>query len=285
MLNLDLHWNAMHTLYHAVEHMYWSESQDDARDGHSYNHDEHTVEWRNERGRLCFALADYTRLPVVYSLKFALLHLIQAAELILKAYVQRTEPEAVFQKPGSKRTINLRKALDFTVEHNPTLLSRSDIALLLEAKDLRDRVEHYEFGVEERGLRGICADFLGVCSLLAQALLAISIADAFSWDYLRDKPDKVADYLSTVLNSGSSTGLQAARRSGELWTSSNPDHPVFLCLNCGARAVSVDRGICMGCGAAGDEEIVGLMEDLEAAGRKVMALQKLLDPSAKSFRA
>ncbi len=285
MPTLDLRRNAMHTLYHAVEHMYWAESEDDAKKGRSYDHDEHTVEWVSEQGHLCFPLLDYTRLPAAYSLKFALLHLIQAAELLLKAYVEQCEPTAVFVKPGSRWTIDLKTALNFTVQRNPTLLSQSDIALLLEAKDLRNAVEHHQFGFAEAKLRLICADFLAICALLAQALLSISIADAFSWDYLRDEPDKVAQYLSTVLSKASDAGRRAVRRSGELWACSNPEQAVFLCLTCGARAVSAERGICMGCGAEGDEEFVGLLEDFEAFERKVIELQRLMDPSTKAFPA
>lgn len=143
----------------------------------------------------------------------------------------------------------------------------------------------HQFGFAEAKLRLICADFLAICALLAQALLSISIADAFSWDYLRDEPDKVAQYLSTVLSKASDAGRRAVRRSGELWACSNPEQAVFLCLACGARAVSAERGICMGCGAEGDEEFVGLVEDFEAFERKVIELQRLMGPSTKAFPA
>ena len=275
-IKLNLRQNAVHSLYHAVEHLYWSEAQSDAREGRSYNHDEHTVEWRNEQGHQCFYLADFTRLPAVYSLKFALLHLIQAAELLLKAFVEKCDPNALFVKPGSRRTIDLRTALNFAVDRNPMLLSRPDYALLLEAKDIRNEIEHYEFAFEESRLRRICADFLAICALLAQALMSLNIADAFYWDCLRDEPDKVAEYMSEILSRASESGRAAAKRSGELWASSNPQQPVFLCLNCGARAVSTERGLCMGCGAEGDGELVALLEEFEGVERRVTELQALV---------
>ena len=71
VIKLNLRQNAVHTLYHAVEHLYWSESDTDAKEGRSFNYDEHTVEWRNETGNVCFALSDFNRLPAVYNLKFA----------------------------------------------------------------------------------------------------------------------------------------------------------------------------------------------------------------------
>jgi len=103
VIKLDLRQNAMHTLYHAVEHLYWSESDTDAKEGRSFDHDEHMVQWRNDGGHLCFPLSDFTRLPAAFNLKFAALHLIQAAELLLKAYVEHCEPAALFVKAGSLR--------------------------------------------------------------------------------------------------------------------------------------------------------------------------------------
>jgi hypothetical protein len=275
MIKLNLRENALHTLYHAVEHLHRSQADGLREDGRAFDHDDHSVEWRNEHGDLCFVVPEFTRLPSVYNLKFALLHLIQASELLLKSYVEQCEPTAIFVRLGSRKTIDLRTALAFTIERNPALLTRAEYALLLEAKSFRNAVEHYQFALEERQFRTLCTDFLAICLLLAQALLTVNIADAFSWDYLRDRPDEVASYLSTVLAQISETGRGSAKHSGELWASENPSHPVFRCLNCGARAVSGERGVCMGCGADGDEELVTILEDFAASQRRIVELQRL----------
>jgi hypothetical protein len=279
MIRLNLRQNALHTLHHAVEHLYWSEAESGGDGGRSFDHEEHTVEWRSEHGHLCFTIPDFTRLPPVYGLKFALLHLIQAAELLLKAYVEQCEPTAVFIKAGSGRTIDLRTALKFVAERNPTLLSPNEYALLLEAKDLRSMIEHYQFGGEEARLRSVCTDFLAICVLFAQALLSVNVIDAFSWDHLHDRPDKVGQYLSGTLDRLSERGRQTARRSGAAWIAANPQSPVFLCLHCGARAVSTERGVCMGCGAEGDEDMVALLEEFKATEHRLVELQRRLDPS------
>jgi len=162
------------------------------------------------------------------------------------------------------------------VERNPNLLSRAQYALLLEAKDLRNAIEHYEFGFEENRCRTLCTDFLAICVLTAQALLSVNIADAFSsWDYLREGADSIAEYLASVLDKVSEAGRQAARKAGELWVAANPKEPVFLCLSCGARAVSIERGACMGCGAEGDGDLVALLEDFAATARRLADLQAL----------
>ncbi len=274
MLKLDLRQNALHTLHHAVEHLQWSEDTS-RRDERSFDHDDRSVSWKDQKGHLCFAVPEFTRLPSGYNLKFSVLHLIQASELLLKSYVEQCDPAALFVRPGSTKTINLQQALEFTIKRNPTLLTPAEVALLLEAKRFRNAIEHYRFEMSE-DLRAICVDFLAVCMLLAQALLLINIADVFSWDYLCNEPDKVADYLTSILAQISERGRCSARKTGELWVSENPSQPVFLCLNCGARAVSRDRGVCMGCGSEGDEEIVELLEDFETAEMELAELQKRL---------
>jgi hypothetical protein len=52
----------------------------------------------------------------------------------------------------------------------------------------------------------------------------------------------------------------------------NPSQ-VFLCPNCGVRAVSRDRGVYMVCGSEGDQEIVGMLEDFEAVVTELAKLQ------------
>ncbi len=277
MIKLNLRQNALHTLHHAVEHLHWSEVETPQKRGRSFNRDDHSVQWTTENGHLCSVAPDFTRLPLVYNLKFALLHLIQASELLLKSYVQQCEPTALFVRAGSRKTINLQTALNFTIERNPTLLAPGEVALLLEAKDFRNAIEHYEFDLGDKDLRTLCVDFLAICALLSQSLLSINIADAFSWDSVRDEPDEVAGYLSTILTSISETGRRPGRRAGELWVADNVSDRVFLCLNCGARAVSADRGICMGCGAEGDEDLVTLLEDFKTTILRTTELRKRLD--------
>ena len=44
IIRLNLRQNAIHTLHHAVEHLYWSDS-DDRKEGRHFDHDEHMVSW------------------------------------------------------------------------------------------------------------------------------------------------------------------------------------------------------------------------------------------------
>ena len=149
----------------------------------------------------------------------------------------------------------------------------------MQARAFRNEIEHYQIEISDSDFRSLSVDFLAICMLIAQALLSINVADAFSWDYSHAGPDEVANYLSIALARVSDTGRGAARRAGESWVSRNPSDPVFLCLSCGARAVSRDRGLCMGCGAEGDEEIVAMLEDFSASELGIAYLRRRLGRS------
>jgi len=276
MPKLSLRQNALHTLHHAIEHLQWSEKQADGDRKRKFDEDDQSVSWR-EGSSLCFVVPEFTRLPAEYNLKFAVLHLIQASELLLKSYIEQQQPAAVFVCPGSKRTIGLHEALKFTTSKNPKLFTQAERALLLQAKDLRNSVEHYQIEFNEAHLRLLCIDFVAICMLISQELLSINIVEAFSWDSIKNEPDPVGDYLSSLSSELSATGKAAARKTALLWVGENTDEPVFLCLNCGARAVTCDRGVCMGCGAEGDEELVSLLQEFEGAVKTAVALEKRAD--------
>ena len=277
MVKLNLRQNALHTLYHAVEHLYLSAQEDDGwLRGASFDHDTHDVTWTSKEGHLCFGgpVHGFTSPPAVYNLKFALLHLIHGSELLLKAYIEQIDPKALF-RADTKYTVSLKEALTFVVGHNPKLLLPQEVALLLQAKDLRNTVEHYKFSFGDDHLRARCIDFLGLCVYISQSLLSINLVEAFSWDCLRGGPDSVGDCLASVLRQAPEIGRRSARRAGELWAAQNPSHDVFLCLNCGARSVSVESGTCMGCGVEGDQDVVTLIEEFDSVVKMIRDLEAL----------
>lgn len=267
-LKLSILQNAMHTLHHAIEHL-GKAGVEQKRDeqGRHWDEDDHTVSWRNEHGHLCFMPLNFGRLPHVFELKFALLHLVQAAELLLKAYVQKCDPDSILVQPGSKKTIQFRAALDYTLERNPTLFSRDQIDLLRETKNFRNAIEHHEFVLDDAALRSRCIDFLAVCALISQSLLSVNLVEEFSWDGLGDQPDKAVEHLGTVLLSASYIGGSAARKAGELFVAANPGMHFNRCWSCGAKAVSSNSALCMGCGAEEIEELSGLGDWLEVEAR------------------
>ena len=84
------------------------------------------------------------------------------------------------------------------------------------------------------------------------------------------------------MGESSGIGKGATQKAASSWTSRNANEPVFLCLNCGSKAVTRDRGVCMGCGVEGDEEIVTLLHEFETA---VKALAEIENADGSQFSA
>jgi ribosomal protein L37E len=110
--------------------------------------------------------------------------------------------------------------------------------------------------------------------LVSQKLLSINIVELFSYDAIQNKTDVVGEYLSSLMAETSKVGKGAAQKAGASWTGKNANEPVFLCLSCGSRAVTRDRGVCIGCGVEGDEEIVTLLHEFEKAETALAELQR-----------
>ncbi len=261
MIKLNLRQNGLHTLHHAIEHLYLAQAKNCEND-RTFDDDSHSVEWRDEKGRLSFNVSKFSRLPAKYNFKFALLHLIQSSELLLKAYIETIDPAALYDPPESKRTISLRNAIKFIQAKDPSLLSPEDLELLLQAKDLRNRIEHFEIIFSADSLNKICADYLALNHFFAQSLLSINLVECFSWDYLADKADCVGDYLGHALSKSTDRGILTLQKTGRNWLARNPNEKAYLCLNCGSKAVS-SQNICMACGAEGDEDTSTLIEELQ----------------------
>jgi hypothetical protein len=279
MMKLTLEQNALHSLHHAIEIMYMADSEEDKNFDRSFDDETHMVEWQ-EDGKLSFGLAEFTPPPAIYKLKFALLHLIQSAELILKAYIADIDPQAIFEpnnKPHKKpQTIKLKAALKFIKKHKPNLFLEDESALLQLAKNYRDNMEHYEFTFPKSKIKQLCVDFLALCAFLTQNLLSKNIHELFDYDALHDRTDPISGFLPSVLDGTSSLGRTSLVRIGMMWGDKNSSEKVFLCISCKKKTVSVGRDICMGCGTQGDEQGSRLMEELEEAtvqfqkGRKNM---------------
>lgn len=260
MLKLNLLQNALHSLHHGIEHMMTADSDDHT--SRLFHDQDHSVEWREDASKISFTVPDFTPPPNRYELKFALLHLIQSIELLLKAFVYKINPDAVWKDSNRSKTIGLYASIKFVRRYFPDLLTKEDESFILQLKDVRNYIEHYEFKWDFEKTRSNCIDCIYLCSLIAQSLHSINIIDAFSWDYFRDKEGEASQYLSTISYGLSEHGKRIANRVGMRWVDSNQTEHAFLCINCGARAVSPNHGdICLGCGADNDENISALFDD------------------------
>lgn len=264
MLKLDIKQNALHSLHHAIKLIY-SASLEKNINGRFFNDDDHFVEW-HESGKRSFSLADYTPLPPKYDLKFALLHLVQTAELILKAYISNVNPNAIFvQKKNIKteKTINTYDALKFIETHKPNFLSPDEKELLENIRNIRNKIEHYKFEFDESQLKQKCIDFLALCMYLLQNLLSVNVLEIFDYDALRDKPDPISDFLQHILSGASPLGQISLKNTAIFWAENNRYQTPLFCLVCKTRTVSVEKEICMGCGTPSTREISKLLEELD----------------------
>lgn len=262
MVRSSIKQNALHTLHHALEHLAWSKQLEHFAEGREFDHEVQTAHGRTPEGHVWFSTQEFTRPPASYNLKFALQHLIQSAELLLKARIAELDRSFLFVDPGSKRTIGFYAALRVLAERGEVSLSPQQAALVVQARDLRNAIEHFEFGFAENELRVLCSDFLAVCVLFAQQLHSINLVDAFAWDSLRDRPDPAMDYLEEALSNLGQAGRISAEAAAAAWRSENSFARLLVCLNCGAKGLG-EQEYCVVCGAQGDTEASEAVEDLE----------------------
>lgn len=282
MLKLNIKQNALHSLHHAIGLIHAASSDDDFR-GRVFNDDDHFVEWY-EDGRLQFSLSDYTPLPPTYSLKFVLLHLIQAVELVLKAYIADIDPQAIFiHKKGviTNKTIGMYDALKFIEMHKPGLLSDAEKVLLGKVKDLRNNVEHHEFEFGKLALKQMCIDFLALSAYLTQSLLSINLLEIFDYDALRDRTDPVSGFLQHVLSGSSILGKVSLTNTGRLWAEKKQNKETYLCMYCNERSLSAEREVCMGCGVESTVAESIEFEKFEALTKRYIELKNKIDNSQR----
>ncbi len=82
MIKLNLRQNALHSLYHAIEHLGMVEDCPEPTD-RLFDPDTDSIEWRGKDGATIFYCGNFVRPPPTYNYKFAILHLIQGLELLV----------------------------------------------------------------------------------------------------------------------------------------------------------------------------------------------------------
>jgi hypothetical protein len=265
MIRLNLIENGYHSLYHAVEHLEMAESFGVWENDKDWNGFVTRAEWKNGKkysvsyqgGTL------FTKPPHSYHYKFAILHLIQALELIIKGYIHQNNPDDVFRDKVKGYTITLQQALDKLTVLEPLLLSLNQINLIKQAKDIRNSIEHYMFSLKLKEARTICLDFLALCNYLTYRFFNVSLIEEWSYDPWNNDSDPIAETLRCLLAEVSSIGKESNSEIAKFWFSQNLDDTVYVCINCGAPSASVAKGCCVVCGEEIDEEIYSMMNELE----------------------
>lgn len=273
LIKLDLLRNGLHSLYHGIEHLheaFWAERPDFlapvSGESATYDPEDGVVTRKDVMGRTSWSLVAFSRPPKIYGIKFALLHLIQATELIVKAYLARDSYEAIREKPSSDRTISMRTAVTRLTVERPGLLDPEHLDLVLKASELRNAIEHNAFCYEFDRMKAMSSDFLAICSYLTATLHSIDISEVFSYDAYTDGPDKLGEYLAAVLTDRTRLSDEIVSRHAAEWAARNPTERLLVCLQCGARGGLASTGLCVVCGSDVDVELSEILDELASLG-------------------
>lgn len=273
MLKLNLLQNGYHSLYHAVEHLELAEQAVDL--GKEYDEDGF-VSWKDGKGHLNFWGGKlFTKPPNTYHYKFAILHLIQALELIIKGYIHQQNPNDIFRDKSRTYTIGLVDALKKLITLEPSLLSPQQVALVQQAKDIRNAIEHYMFSFRLEEARAISLDFLALCNYLTYRLFCVTLTEEWSWEPWTNDFDPIVETLGGLLAELGSAGTESKEEVAKLWASRNAKDTIYLCVNCRTRSASVSQGTCVVCGEVTDEEVGNLIDELEEISTHINQLRKI----------
>lgn len=272
-LKLNLKNNALHTLYHAVEHLISARRDTEKEVDRLFHPDTHIIEWKNKSGHLSFYVEGYNKPPARYEYKFALLHLIQASELLMKAHIAEINEAEIFSSPKKTRTIGMRECTKKIASYYPDLLTPGQVSLLFRSKDIRNEIEHFRFDYKESDVKSMCHDLLAIAGLFSMKFYKISLAREFSFDPWRDDTDPVGTYLEHLIPETSLFGRCASKEVASLWALLKPEEQLYLCLNCGAKGASSQTDTCVVCGTLGDKELAETIQDLEEIANQISKLK------------
>ena len=282
MIKLTLKQNAFHTLRHAIEHLAWASKDDESSSGKKWDHDSDCVVWKRDGGEVSQPVGPLGRRPARYNLKFALLHLIQSCELLLKAHLVETRGASSILdgKKGAQKTITIHKALTLASSSVGGLLTSDEFELLCRANDLRNQLQHHELAYATDVLCRICMDFLVICCFLSQKLFGVNVVCELMYDSWTDGQDPLGDYLSDMAWQLSPDSRPTSDKIAADWLSRNPREQAMLCITCGSRAFVPTLGACTACGAEGDERAGFLADDLAELTKKMVEIRRAAEPRA-----
>jgi hypothetical protein len=266
IIKLDLLRNGLHSLHHGVEHLRQALASERDDDIAAYDPRDGTVTRRMPGGGTGWSLVAYSRPPAIYGIKFAILHLIQAVELLVKAYLARSDNGAIRERPGSDRTISMRTAVTRLANEQPHLLDPEHLDLVMRAADVRNAIEHSAFAYEFARMKEMAIDFLAVSSYLSATLHDINVVDVFQYDpYTDGFGDEIGDTIALLLGERTALSDHVVERHAAEWAAKNPGERLLLCITCGARGGNATTGICVVCGADVDTEFAAVLDELSAA--------------------
>lgn len=264
LMKLSLIRNALHSIEDGIKHLNDATSNEALEQLARFDPADGSVSIENTDGsRSWYADGDLTKLPKAYGVKFAILHLIQGVELLIKAYLERVEPGSTSVKTKPGYSIGMTAAVRRLVHLRPSLLAPNHLELLLRAREIRNQVEHAELDMQWTAARRTALDFLSLANYLVFALHSVRLGEVFSFDPYREDGNRAGEMLKALLAETSQITIELVQAVATEWAASHPDERLFLCFQCGARGLSRSERVCVACGADEGLEIAILAEELE----------------------
>jgi hypothetical protein len=263
-IRLSLLQNSLHSIHHAVEHLDSALSESDAEDAAAYDPLGGAVGTNTADGKQSWYVPDpYLKPPTAYQIKFAILHLIQGVELMVKAYLENQQPGTTIERGRSNRSITMRAAARALVAARPQLLDPDHLDLIMRTGDFRNQIEHAAFDMEWSAASRLALDFLSVANYLGYSLHGVRLAEVFDFDPYRNDGDPVGEAVGRLLSDRSEITEGLVERLAVEWAARSPSERLVRCLSCGAQGVSLSQDRCIACGTFGGAEIGTLMSELD----------------------
>jgi len=252
---LNLKQNAFHTLHRAILEF---RSRNDTEETVQFDHDDHSLTFLRADGTKGFYLDEgYTHPPGYYNLKFCILGLIQTLELLLKEALRAENPNSIFTDSSHTKTISLSSAVKKIQDVMPNLFNEAQLSAVIQAKELRNTIEHYEVRWTSEALERIAKYLFSVIMHFCYSVFNIRLAEYYAFDARIGTSSEIVDIIRDLVQNTDNMPSQVSLLSQ--WSRQNPEDRMLFCIGCGHQSCSSTLKKCILCG----EELSPLIEQFQ----------------------
>ncbi|MBI4301567.1 MAG: hypothetical protein HY664_03080 [Chloroflexi bacterium] len=249
--------NGLDSFFHALEHLALvKDNEDDRSESDSRFYDAH-----------------YSP-PAHYNHKWAILHLVQAIELLLKESLSRISPDLIFYTSGKQRSVDLTEAAKRLRQQSPHTLLDGEMDVLAQALFLRNQIQHFSFAFSRIQCDAIVRDLLSFLRRYCYRELGVDVVEYFGWD---PRKEDFREFVSTVLQqfAPNERKSQSDRQYLKDWSANNPGVGLHLCIACGLRSVAEPEYRCLVCLYEWGKETTEVIEELKSLTQTYRLLRSL----------
>lgn len=204
----------------------------------------------------------------VHQLKFALIHVAQAVELLVKERLRQEHPILVFAQVdrASGRTVTVDTAVARLARAGVSL-SRSDLSRIEAARRVRNELMHYEVSVTHEALYSAFVDLFEFAYVFGDQELGVQILDHLDQGLRERATSCIADFRREFVSYGGHRMVSAwpaeivAAQYDEYYIINQTEHPRvpyghpddllpytpgFACHDCGVQFGQLHVSMCCG---------------------------------------